>query len=96
MYEKTWEFSKKLTVFILLMLNVHLLVMLVSALFLIGDYKLIKDSFIGSLAFYAAMLGTYMGKSIFENLDKYNKKFNIDMKELEIEKIEAIRDCGNG
>ncbi len=93
---KAWEFSKKLTFFFVILLTTHLLVMLISALFMIGDYKLIKDSFIGSLPFYAAMFGTYLGKSIFENYDRYTKKFKLEDKQLEIEKIEAIRDCGNG
>lgn len=97
--EKTWEFSKKLTFLFLMIFMFHLGTHMVSALLMLGDYKMIKESFTGTLPFYAAMFGTYLGKAIYENRDRFAKKFSIDMKELEIEEeqtVTTLNNCGNG
>ena len=99
MVEKTWEFSKKLTFFFLMIFMLHLGTHMVTAMLMLGDYKMIKESFTGTLPFYAAMFATYLGKSIFENYDRFTKKFNINMKELEIEEeqgVAGLNNCGNG
>lgn len=74
----------------------HLVAHLISSLFKLGDYQMIRDSFVSTLPFYAAMFATYLGKSIFENYDRYTKKFTVDMKKLDIEEETIINNCGNG
>lgn len=69
-----WEFSKKLTFIFVVIFAIHMVAHLVSAMMSLGDYRLIKDSFIGSLPFYSVAFATYMGKSTFENYDKHKSK----------------------
>lgn len=80
---KVWEFSKKLTFVFVLMCAIHLTAHLVSAMFVLGDYKLIKESFIGALPFYITALATYMGKSTLDNFDKSKNKKEITLKQID-------------
>lgn len=78
---KRWEFSKRLTFFFLIVFMVHLLALLFSAIFSFGDSQLIKDSFTGSLPFYAVIFTGYTAKATFENYDKFKKQYEAKEKD---------------
>lgn len=82
---KRVEFSKKLTVFFLVIFAIHLFSLLVSAMLEMGDYRLIKDSFTGSLPFYGVIFTGYTAKAAFENYDKFTKQYRISMKEMDVD-----------
>ena len=80
-----WEFSKKLTSRFFYLFVFHLAATLVSAMFRLGDYALIADSFKGASAFYAVIFTGYTIKAGFENFDKGKNRTQLDMRELELE-----------
>jgi hypothetical protein len=83
-----WEFSKKLTMLFLVFFAIHLVSLLSSAILSLGDYTMIKDSFLSSLPFYGVIFTGYTAKATFENYDKFRKQY-----ELANKKIDAQTDC---
>lgn len=84
------EFSKKMIVFFMSSFGAHLVILIVSALFQIGDYNTIASSFTGSLIFYATMFSGYTLKAGFENYDKYTKQHEIEVLEM----VQEDLSCG--
>ena len=78
-----WEFSKRLTSRFFYLFVLHLFALLAAAMFRLGDYQLISDSFKGALPFYAVIFTGYTIKAGFENFDK--GKNRVAIKELEQE-----------
>ena len=78
-----WEFSKKLTFFFLIAFTLHMAAHIVSAMLTLGDYRLIKESFNGTLPFYSVIFGSYTAKAAFENYDKHKKQYEIAMKQVD-------------
>ena len=71
---KVWEFSKKMTFLILMMLMLHLAAHLVTSMLMLGDYKLIKESLVSSFPYYISSFGLFLGKTTFENFDIHKNR----------------------
>lgn len=82
-----WEFSKRLTFFFLVAFMVHLVSLLLSAILSLGDYTMIKDSFLSSLPFYGVIFTGYTAKATFENYDKFKKQYEIATKKADKEEL---------
>lgn len=89
------EFSKKLTSFFLVFFAIHMVAMLASAMFELGDCRTIKESFQGSLPFYAVIFTGYTAKAAFENFDKFKNQYNLAAKEIDADvETERYRSLG--
>lgn len=74
---KVWEFSKKMTFMILLIFALHMAAHLITAMLMLGDYKMIKESLVSSFPFYITAFGAFLGKSTFENFDINKNKMKL-------------------
>lgn len=94
--KREWEFSKRMTFTFIMIFAMHLTALIISAVMVLGDYRLIKDSFMGTLPFYGIIFGGYTTKATLENFSKYNKEYQLTVKEMDIKEVELVEEKSAG